>query len=140
MYRRTQSGVVLEEIETNHLFADDQRVLMVEDVLITNNDQPSTGVLYRYQYGNHLGSVGLECDDTGQIISYEEYHPYGTTAYQAQNAALKATAKRYRYTGMERDEESGLAYHTARYLPWLGKMGGAVSEGCVMNRRYKFKP
>ena len=30
--------------------------------------------------------------------------------------------KRYRYTGMERDEESGLSYHTARYyVPWLGR-------------------
>src|SRR5690606_27198719 len=29
---------------------------------------------------------------------------------------------RYRYTGMERDEESGLEYHSARYyLPWLGR-------------------
>jgi len=35
---------------------------------------------------------------------------------------IKATAKRYRYTGMERDEESGLSYHSARYyLPWLGR-------------------
>ncbi|NJL73006.1 MAG: RHS repeat-associated core domain-containing protein [Candidatus Competibacteraceae bacterium] len=31
------------------------------------------------------------------------------------------SAKRYRYTGMERDDETGLAYHSARhYAPWLG--------------------
>ncbi len=36
------------------------------------------------------------------------------------NASIKATAKRYRYTGKERDEESGLYYHGARYyIPWL---------------------
>jgi len=36
------------------------------------------------------------------------------------NALIKATAKRYRYTGKERDEESGLYYHGARYyIPWL---------------------
>jgi RHS repeat-associated protein len=32
------------------------------------------------------------------------------------------TAKRYRYTGKERDEESGLCYHEARYhAPWVGR-------------------
>ena len=64
----------------------------------------------------------MELDDTAQIITYEEYHPFGTTAYQAKSANIKAAAKRYRYTGMERDEETGLEYHSARYyLPWLGR-------------------
>jgi RHS repeat-associated protein len=36
------------------------------------------------------------------------------------------TPKRYRYTGMERDEESGLNYHGARYYaPWLGRWTAA---------------
>jgi RHS repeat-associated protein len=56
------------------------------------------------------------------VISYEDYHPFGTTSFQAKNKTIKAAAKRYRYTGMERDEESGLEYHNARYyLPWLGR-------------------
>lgn len=50
---------VVEEIETHHLFIDDQRVLMVEDVLETNSPDLTAGTLYRYQYGNHLGSVAL---------------------------------------------------------------------------------
>ncbi|GEM_PF-2461483 len=76
--------------------------------------------LTRYIYSNHLQSASLELDDQAEIISYEEYHPYGTTSYQAMNALIKATAKRYRYTGKERDEESGLYYHGARYyIPWL---------------------
>jgi RHS repeat-associated protein len=130
LYRHYVGGTLTEETETHHLFADEQRVLMAEEVRIPSARQKE-GLLYRYQYGNHLGSVGLECDDTGQIISYEEYHPYGTTAYQAQNMQdIKAAAKRYRYTGMERDEESGLAYHTARYyLTWLGRWGSCDPIG-----------
>jgi len=82
----------------------------------------STEFTTRYQLHNHLGSSALELNETGDIISYEEYHPFGTTAYQAINASIKAAAKRYRYTGMERDEETGLEYHSARYyLPWLGR-------------------
>jgi RHS repeat-associated protein len=78
--------------------------------------------LVRYQLGNHLGSTAMELDQTGRVINYEEYHPYGTTAYQAVDKTIKAAAKRYRYTGMERDEESGLEYHSARYyMPWLGR-------------------
>jgi len=122
VYRRRRGAQVVEEIETHHLFVEEQRVLVVENVLQTDNNLLAAGILDRYQYSNHLGSVGLEIDGNAAIISYEEYHPYGTTAYQAVDATIRATAKRYRYTGMERDEESGLAYHSARYyLPWLGR-------------------
>lgn len=54
------------------------------------------------------------------MISYEEYHPYGTTAFQLHSSEV--SRKRYRYTGMERDEETGLNYHSARYYAlWLGR-------------------
>ena len=67
-----------------------------------------------------------------KVISYEEYHPFGTTAYQAKNNDIKSAAKRYRYTGMERDEETGLEYHSARYyLPWLGRWLSADPGGLV---------
>lgn len=128
--RNSPSGELVEEIETHHLFVDDQRVLLVDDVISTDNGQFGVGVLLRYQYGNHLGSVALELDETAQIISCEELHPYGTTAYQLVGRGIRATAKRYRYTGIERDEESGLSYHTARYyLPWLGRWGSSDPIG-----------
>ena len=77
--------------------------------------------LIRYQLGNHLGSASLELDVQAQIISYEEYFPYGSTSYQAVRSQTE-TAKRYRYSGKERDEESGLCYYGARYLaPWLAR-------------------
>lgn len=130
LYRRWRGDSLLEEIETHHLFVDDQRVLLVENILSTDNNNLSTGILDRYQYSNHLGSVGLELDGNADIISYEEYHPYGTVAYRANNSNINTTAKRYRYTGMERDEESGLNYHSARYyLPWLGRWFSADPIG-----------
>lgn len=68
------------------------------------------------------GSCTLETDTGGNIISYEEYHPFGTTSFQAIKSQLPPIVKRYRYTGMERDEETGLSYHNARYyIPWLGR-------------------
>lgn len=122
VYRRWQGRTLLEEIESHHLFVDDERVLLVDDVQSTDNARLGTGLLFRYQYGSHRGSVILELDHTAAPIMYEAYHPYGTTAYQARNRDIRATTKRYRYTGMQRDEEMGLSYHSARYYaPWLDR-------------------
>lgn len=117
VYRRTGVNAVVRE--TLHVMDDKRRIALVETR--TEGDDPAPPRLVRYQFGDHLDSVGLELDDQAKIISYEEYTPYGSTSYQAVAAAIE-TPKRYRYTGQERDEESGLAYHRARYYaPWLGR-------------------
>jgi RHS repeat-associated protein len=110
------------EREMLHVMDDQQRVALVETKTITNPEDESLTQLIRYQFGNHLGSASLELDDKANVISYEEYYPYGGTTYQAVNKSIKVTAKRYRYTGKERDEETGLYYHGARYYAsWLGR-------------------
>jgi RHS repeat-associated protein len=74
----------------------------------------------RYQYDNHLGSAYLELDEVGSIISYEEYHPFGTTSYRAGKNETEVSLKRYKYNGKEWDEETGLYYYGARYYAaWL---------------------
>ena len=76
----------------------------------------------RYQLDNHLGSVSLEVNDDAQIISYEEYFPYGGTAFIAGKNQKEVKLKEYRYSGKERDEATGLYYYGARYYaPWLGR-------------------
>ncbi|MFD1322658.1 SpvB/TcaC N-terminal domain-containing protein [Micromonospora sonneratiae] len=68
------------------------------------------------QLDDHLGSSNATVDDTGKLTNREEFTPYGETSFGSY------TRKRYRFTGEERDEESGLSYHSARYLaPWLGR-------------------
>ena len=107
-----------KEVERNtlHIMDDKSRVAMVDTETQSGNS------IVRYQLGNHLDSVNLEVDENGIIINYEEFHPYGTTSYQARNKVIIAAAKRYRYTAMERDDETGLSYHSARYyIPWLGR-------------------
>lgn len=134
IYRRTLNNVLIEEIETLHLFDGQLRLLMVDQVFKTNRAGLGTGNLYRYTLSNHLGSSTVEVDENAGIISYEEYHPYGTTAYQAVDKDIKAVAKRYRYTGMERDEESGLYYYGARYYsPWLGRWTSCDPAGVRMS-------
>jgi RHS repeat-associated protein len=105
--------------ETLHVDAGPNAVAVVETRTIGVDRAPVQ--LVRYQYRNHLGSASLELDDQAQIISYEEYFPYGSTSYQAVRSQTD-TPKRYRYTDKERDEENDLNYHGTRYYaPWLGK-------------------
>ena len=119
IYRKfdNSSSLTLERT-TVHVADDAGRIAMLE--VRKQGSDPAPDSLVRYIYSNHLGSSGLELDESANIISYEEYHPYGTTSYQAMSTYIKAAAKRYRFTGKERDEESGLNYHGARYyIPWL---------------------
>jgi RHS repeat-associated protein len=105
--------------ETLNIMDDKQRIAIAETRTFGNDPAPARSI--RYQFGNHLGAASLELDDQAQIISHEEYTPYGSTSYQAVPSQTE-TPKRYRYTGKERDEESGLYYHGARYYaPWLGR-------------------
>jgi RHS repeat-associated protein len=96
---------------------------LVETKTLDTSDNIHLNVsLVRYQHDNHLGSAYLELDEAGNVISYEEYYPYGSTSYQAGRSAAEVGLKRYRYTGKEHDNEIGLYYHGARYyVSWLGR-------------------
>ena len=109
--------------ESLHVMDDKQRIALVETQTIKNGNPVNIPApVQRYQLGNHLGSASVELAGDGTLISYEEYHPYGTTAFQAGRSATEVGLKRYRYTGKERDEECGLYYHGARYYAaWLGR-------------------
>ncbi|CAB5499814.1 insecticidal toxin complex protein [Bathymodiolus thermophilus thioautotrophic gill symbiont] len=93
-----------------------------------NKDNPQT----RYQLSSHLKTNTLELNDQAQIISYESYSPYGTTTLIAGKNKTQVQQKRYRYTGKERDDSSGLCYYGARYLaPWMARWISPDSTGTV---------
>ena len=70
----------------------------------------------QFQLGDHLGSSNVVVDSGGAVVNREEFTPYGETSFGS------FVKKRYRFTGKERDEESGLTYHGARYdAPWLAR-------------------
>ncbi|WP_282349425.1 RHS repeat-associated core domain-containing protein [Pseudomonas sp. PS01301] len=73
----------------------------------------------RFGLDNHLGSCTLELDATAQLLSREEYYPFGGTSCIAGRNSLEAKYKTLRYSGKERDA-SGLYYYGLRYYaPWL---------------------
>jgi RHS repeat-associated protein len=75
---------------------------------IARRDLPSGNI--HYYFSNHLGSASLITDSSGNIQQQTDYYPYGGIAYNA-----GADANRYKFTGKERDTESGLDNFGARY-------------------------
>jgi RHS repeat-associated protein len=129
IFRRYRSNSLELERETLHVTNDKQRIAMVDTPTVKPTGNRETQLI-RYQYSNHLGTACLEVDDAAQIISYEEYYAFGSTSYQATDQTREVAAKRYRYTSKERDEESGLYYHGARYYaPWLARWTSADPAG-----------
>ncbi len=107
--------------------------------------------MLRHQLGNHLGSACLETTDSGEVLTREEYYPYGGTAYAfAASGAAGFSVKRYRYAGKECDSENGLYYFGARYFAaWLGRWtagdpvfaaGKSPFEYCHSNPTTKVDP
>ena len=68
-----------------------------------------------YYHSDHLGSAQLITDWRGQEYERLEYTPYGELWVEKASAA-SALDIPYRFTGKERDKETGLYYYGARYL------------------------
>ena len=130
------------ERETFNVMDGNTRIALVETRTKGKDKAPEK--LHRFQITNLLGTAVLELDEQARIPSYEEYFPFGATSYQAVRSQLD-TPKRYRYTGKERDEESGLYYHGARYYAcWLGRWTACdpkdLADGHNMYRYVKNNP
>ncbi|QHM95138.1 RHS repeat domain-containing protein [Kosakonia sacchari] len=85
----------------------------------------------RYSYDNLTGSSSLEVDSSGELISQEEYYPFGGTALFAARSQLEADYKTIRYSGKEQDA-TGLYYYGYRYYqPWAGRWLSADPAGGI---------
>ena len=133
--RRNRSTGKLQLERWTVQIADDTGPIAQIDTKTVDPDQldtanPLGAALIRYQYANQLGSAVLECDATGAVISYEEYHPYGTSSYRYGKPGTDLSLKRYRFCGHELDDETGLYYVGARYYaPWLGRWTSTDPSG-----------
>lgn len=110
-----------ENRSTVHVMDDQKRIALVHYWEVSNDNSITLNTnKTHYQMGNHLGSASMELDDQGQLISYEEYFPFGGTAYTSGSSLAEVKLKEYRYTGKEKDDTTGLYYYGARYYaPWM---------------------
>ena len=92
-----------------------------------------TDQVLRYQILNtQQSSSAMELLPSAEILTYEEYFPFGATSYLATSTVNTpwCPPKRYHFLQRERDAETGLSYHGARYLvPWLARWTSADPLG-----------
>ncbi len=90
---------------TNQIFLADQRIAAV------------TGNNINYFHTNHLSSTDTITNNAGGQVAHYEYAPYGSTVVKTGQDVT-----RYKFTGKEFDDETGLYYYGARYYnPALGR-------------------
>ena len=75
---------------------------------IARIDRPSGTV--NYYFSNHLGSASVITSATGVIQEQMDFYPFGGVAYTS-----GSDPNHYKFTGKERDSESGLDNFGARY-------------------------
>jgi len=75
---------------------------------IARVDRPSGAV--HYYFSNHLGSASVITDASGNVQEQTDFYPFGGVAYTS-----GSDPNDYKFTGKERDSESGLDNFGARY-------------------------
>ncbi|WP_264688459.1 RHS repeat domain-containing protein, partial [Wolbachia endosymbiont (group A) of Sympetrum striolatum] len=104
--RTYQESGLIKEKYTLHV-ADDKSRVALHHYWTKGTSNEIRESQDRYQLSNHLDSVALELNDNAEIITYEEYLPFGGTALIAGKTAREVTEKEYRYSGKERDDSTG---------------------------------
>lgn len=108
---------------TLHVMDHEKRIALVR---VGDPFPDDTTPAVKYHLGDHLDSGNVVVDSAGGLVNREEYTPYGETSFGS------FARKRYRFTGKERDEESGLYYHGARYYgAWIAKWVSCDPKGMV---------
>jgi RHS repeat-associated protein len=105
LYWHMSPGVVAEtdlagNLQAEYLFFNRQR--------IARKDFPSTSV--SYYFSDQLKTAAVISDSAGNIKSESDYYPWGGELQVA-----NGDTNHFKWTGHERDSESGLDYFGARY-------------------------
>jgi RHS repeat-associated protein len=71
---------------------------------------------WRVFHADHLGTPRIVTDATGNVVSEHAYLPFGEEIPpSSHNSVLNSSNNSHRFTGHERDSETGLDYMMARY-------------------------
>ncbi|KAJ5949959.1 SpvB-domain-containing protein [Penicillium verhagenii] len=112
-------GMVKSERASSRLVEQPNESLAHPKVLqiaILRHMKPGEPVLVRYQTDE-----GLELDNDGLVLSYEEYSPWGVPTYALHSDHVQPP-RHHLYASYSRDQETGLYHCNKRYYaPWLGR-------------------
>src|SRR6202165_1094511 len=105
LYWYMTPGIVAESdltgnLQSEYIFFDGERV--------ARRDFPDNAV--SYYFSDHLKTASVVTDSAGNIKSESDYYPWGGELQFSNN-----DSNHYKFTGKERDAETGLDYFGARY-------------------------
>lgn len=108
---------------TDYIFAGGKRIAKAPGVIATTGTE--------YYHSDHLGSARLMTNNSGTVVSGSEgtFLPYG------QEYSATTNSNHYKFTGKERDAESGLDYFGARYY---GSSAGRFTTADPFNPILRF--
>jgi len=104
-YHILENGTTYEKNYV-HIMDDQSRIAMVR-IGTPFPDDIIDAITYNLE--DQIGSSSVRLNTTGGVIDKEEYYPFGDSSLRT------FSKKRYRYSGKEKDQESGLYYYGARY-------------------------
>ncbi len=70
------------------------------------------GIQTIFHHVDHLSSGSIDTDQTGKVVELLDYFAFGETRLEEKTAGYEND---YKYTGKEKDEDTGLYYYEARY-------------------------
>jgi RHS repeat-associated protein len=105
LYWYMSPGIVAESdllgnLQSEYVFFDGERV--------ARKDFP--GLAVSYYFSDHLKTASVITDSVGNVKSESDYYPWGGELQFVNN-----DSNHYKFTGKERDSETGLDYFGARY-------------------------
>jgi RHS repeat-associated protein len=107
LYWYMSPGIVAESdlngtLQSEYVFFDGERVAR------RDGDNGAGGVFY--YFSDHLKTASVITDSAGVIKSESDYYPWG-----GELQFVNSDSNHYKFTGKERDAETGLDYFGARY-------------------------
>lgn len=87
-----------------------------------------------FYHPDHLGSSNAVTDRKGKLAESTEFYPFGRLRYEKSNDFDSV----YKYTGKERDKESGLMYFGARYYEMVAGRFLSVDPLFINNPKKDF--
>ena len=111
MYDELQWQCTEEDLAWNIEMQCDSNILLpILSKDTSHLDNRVSGIYYYHP--DHLGSATWITNSSGRAVQFIHYMPFGEMWYNQQGSAYN---ERYKFTGKERDEETGYDYFGARY-------------------------
>ncbi|HXM09215.1 MAG TPA: RHS repeat-associated core domain-containing protein, partial [Terriglobales bacterium] len=129
MYWRMTGGDTLSEssltgsITEEYIFLNGKRIAR----------RDNSGGAVHYYFADHLGSADVITDNLGNIEKESDYYPYG-----GEIVITGSDINNYKFTGKERDAESGLDNFGARYN--ASAMGRFMTPDPLLNSGHPGNP